>query len=85
MFLQVKLAFSDEVAFIQPNADSVISFLFRFSRRITGRLLLLEVTFISFWQSLLDISFTPTESSSIDSDLFLYSNSVDVYFATFTR
>ena len=48
MFSQVKLAFSDKVAFIQPNTAGKISFLFRFSQRITGRFLLLEITFTDF-------------------------------------
>ena len=63
---QVKLAFSEEVAFIQPNAASIISFLSRFSQRITGRLLWLEVAFISFWYPILLSNAFNTDSSSID-------------------
>ena len=44
----VKLAFSEEVAFIQPNTASIISFVFRFSQGINGRLLLPEITFTDF-------------------------------------
>ena len=68
-FCKFKLALGEETAFIQPDASSIISFLFQFSQRITGRLFLLEITFISFWQSLLlGISFNPTKSSSMDSN-----------------
>ena len=52
-FSQVQLALSEEVAFIQPNAASIISFLSRISHRITSRLLWLEIAFISFWYSIL--------------------------------
>ena len=84
-FSQVKLAFSEEVAFIQADSISMISqFLFRFSPRITGGLLLLQIAFVSFWKS-------PLLGNSLNRAFFnrlrliLYSNSVYVYFAVFTR
>ena len=78
-FSHVKLAFSEEVAFIQRNAACIITFLFRFSQRVQPIDCYSLNNTDLFWQTvLLGISFN-IEAFLIDSEEFVFEQCVRLF------